>query len=350
MITWYDIFHMRIFWRMIIRIRRRRFTISICILIVISILLIRYGIPYALQRHSPQLFISEKDLSRYANVTWPRRRIPRVIHQTYRTYDIPVIWNISVQSIIETNANEFKYRRWSHADMDAFVQKHEPHFYRNTYVTYKYDMQRIDSFRYVLMFHLGGIYIDMDNGCNHPFHEIVVTMEALDPYSPYLALFSPEDIAGVQTDFMISTAGHPIYKQFISRLHLFNCNFLLHHLTILLSAGPLYASVQERFFKQTDQQVVRILDSKVHRSMFWKTNGGTWYGRDTYILFDLYDNRHRILWYCKIFAICLAVLFVVVTLCRCQRRHFPVKLTIIQSNDYLSLKNSRQRCTLDVSS
>ncbi len=331
---------MQIFRRMLTRIQRWRFTISICILIVISILLIRHGIHYALQRHSPQLSINGKDLARYANVTWPQRRVPRIIHQTYRTYDIPVIWNISVQSIIETNVNEFKYRRWTHAEMDAFVQKYEPDFYWNTYFSYKYDMQRIDSFRYVLMFHLGGIYIDMDNGCNRPFREIVATMEALDPYSPYLALFSPDDVSGLQTDFMVSTSGHPIYKQFISRLHLFNRNFLLHHLTILLSAGPLYASVQEHFFKQTDKQVVRILDNEVHRSMFWKTNGGTWYGRDTYIILHLYYNRHRIFWYCKIFIICLAVLSVVITLCRCQRRHFPVTLTIIQPNDSVSLKNS----------
>ncbi|CAF4185337.1 unnamed protein product, partial [Rotaria magnacalcarata] len=32
------------------------------------------------------------DLFRYANVTWSRRRIPRVIHQTYHTYTIPAIW------------------------------------------------------------------------------------------------------------------------------------------------------------------------------------------------------------------------------------------------------------------
>ncbi|CAF2807074.1 unnamed protein product [Rotaria sp. Silwood2] len=152
------------------------------------------------------------DLSRYANVTWPRQRVPRVIHQTYRTYDIPAIWNTSVQSVITMNAGDFKYRRWSHADMDAFVQQHEPHFYRNTFVNYRYDMQRIDSFRYVLMFYLGGIYIDMDNGCHRPLREFVATMEALDPDSPHLALFPAEDTFGVQTDFVAP----PSYKHIVT--------------------------------------------------------------------------------------------------------------------------------------
>ncbi|CAF1243393.1 unnamed protein product [Rotaria sordida] len=89
------------------------------------------------------------DLSQYGNVTWPQRRVPRVIHQTYRTYDIPAIWNRSVQSVMTMNTGEFQYRRWSHADMDAFVRQREPHFYWNTFVKYRYDMQRIDSFRII---------------------------------------------------------------------------------------------------------------------------------------------------------------------------------------------------------
>ena len=179
--------------------------------------------------------------------------------------------------------------------MDAFVRQHEPEFYRNTYATYRYDMQRIDSFRYVLLFHVGGIYIDMDNGCNRPFRELVNTMEALDPDSPHLVLFPVDEVYGLQSDFMISTAGHPLYKQFISRLHHFNHYFFINHLTMLLSAGPLYASVQERFFNRTDKQVVRFLDIKVYHSMFWKTNGGTWHSRDTQMLLYLYYNRHRLL-------------------------------------------------------
>jgi mannosyltransferase OCH1-like enzyme len=243
-----------------------------------------------------------------------------VIHQTYRTYDIPAVWNTSVKSVIEMNADEFTYRRWSHTDMDTFVQQHEPHFYWNTYVTYRYDIQRADSFRYVLLFHVGGIYIDMNNGCNRPFREIVATMEALNPESPQLALFPAQDTFGVQNDFMIATSGHPIFKQFTSRLHLFHHSFLIHHITILLSAGPRYATFQERLFTRTDKHVVRILENQTFRSMFWKTNGGTWFGRDTIVILNLYHNDDRILWYCKILAIWLAVLFIAIMLYRRQRR------------------------------
>jgi mannosyltransferase OCH1-like enzyme len=244
---------------------------------------------------------------------------------------------------MKMNADEFKYRRWSHADMDTFVREHEPHFYWNTFVSYRYDIQRIDSFRYVLLFHLGGIYIDMDNACHRPFRELVATMEALDPNVTQLALFPAAEVFGIQNNFMISTAGHPIYKQFISRLHLFNHNFLIYHVTILLSVGPLYATIQEYFFKQTDKQVVRTLDNRIYRSMFWKTKGGTWFHRDTLMILYLYYNRHRVLWYCIRFAIWFAALLIVIVLFRKKRRHFLTVLPITVKSYYSSLKNSQRR-------
>lgn len=306
--------------KQIINIRRREIFICTFVLILLLLVLIVRDIRCVIRRCSPAQFLNGTDLSRYANVTWPRRRVPRVIHQTYRTYDIPAVWNASVQSVLQNNADDFQYRRWSHADMDAFVRQHEPEFYWNTYATYRYDMQRIDSFRYVLLFHIGGIYIDMDNGCNRPFRELVNTMEALDPDSPQLVLFPVDEVYGLQSDFMISTAGHPLYKQFISRLHYFNHYFFINHLTMLLSAGPLYASVQEHFFNRTDTQVVRFLDIKVYHSMFWKTNGGTWHGRDTQVLLYLYYNRHRLLWYCKLSSIGLTISCLLIMLHRKQRR------------------------------
>jgi mannosyltransferase OCH1-like enzyme len=240
---------------------------------------------------------------------------------------------------MKMNADEFKYRRWSHADMDTFVRQHEPHFYWNTFVSYQYDIQRIDSFRYVLLFHLGGIYIDMDNACHRPFRELVATMEALDPNSTHLALFSAAEVFGIQNNFMISTAGHPIYKQFISRLHLFNHNFLIYHVTILLSVGPLYVTIQEYFFKQTDKQVVRTFDNRIYRSMFWKTKGGTWFHRDTLMILYLYYNRHHVLWYCIIFAMWIAALLIVIVLFREKRRQYiltALALKIVKIRPFLN--------------
>lgn len=309
------------------------------ILLILFVLFISYIAYRALRRRSMKKFIDETDLFQYANVTWAQRRIPRVIHQTYRTHMIPAVWNATVQSVMKMNADEFQYRRWSHLDMDRFVREHEPHFYWKTFIHYCYDIQRIDSFRYVLLFHLGGIYIDMDDACRRPFRELVATMEALDPHSTHLALLPAGELFGIQNNFMIATAGHPIYKQLIVRLNLFNHNFLIYHVTILLSVGPLYVTIQERCFQQTAEHVVRLLDNRLYRSIFWKTKGGTWFHRDTLMVLYLYYNRHRILWYCMVSAMCFSILICVIVLFKYRRRrsllyvlrHFSIVKLLLQA-------------------
>lgn len=115
------------------------------------------------------------------------------------------------------------------------MREHEPDFYWSTYVIYPYPIRRVDAFRYVLMFYIGGIYIDMDMGCKRLFHELVATFEALDPDSLHLAAFPVTTAPPVEIEFMISTPGNPIYKQFISRLHLFNHYFIIPFWTVLMS-------------------------------------------------------------------------------------------------------------------
>ncbi|CAF1536693.1 unnamed protein product [Adineta ricciae] len=261
----------------------------IFILIVILIISLRF------QRSIDVKYLTKDDLIKYGNVNGSRKRIPRLIHQTYETLNIPPIWNKSIQSILETNSKDFQYIQWTHKQMKFFVKKHEPKFYHQTYVHYKYEMQRIDSFRYVLMYHLGGIYLDMDNGCNYPLESLLTTIETLNPNSTFLVLFPQEDTFGIQTDFIVSTAKHPIFRQFISNLHSFNHYYILHHLTILLSAGPLFATFQERFFRQTNEEIVRILQNQVYKSIFWKTNGGSW----NLILNDIHSYLNPIFLYQK---------------------------------------------------
>ena len=266
-------------------------------------------IRYSVQRRSIRKFIHMADVIRYANETSMRPRIPRIIHQTYRTRDIPPRWNRTVQSVINRNADDFEYYLWSDEDIEEFVRTHESDFYQHTYTKYPYDIQRVDAFRYILMFYRGGIYTDMDNGCNRPFKELVATVESLDPDATHLAGFPTTEASDVNIDFLMSTAGHPIFKQMVSRLHLFNHYFLLPFWTVFFSTGPLFATIQEHFFKASGTNVVRIMDADVYRPYFaWKENGGTWFMQDAEFLSSIGHHR-RLLVLCFILLISVLVAF-----------------------------------------
>jgi mannosyltransferase OCH1-like enzyme len=262
--------------------------------------------------------VYETDVNKYANSNATRSRIPRVIHQIMAytktwAHEVPSTWNASYRSVLAKNVGDFEHHLWTDEEIHMFIQKHEPEFYKNTYITYKYDMQRVDSFRYVLLYHFGGIYVDMDNGCNRPFKDLITTLEALDPNSPHLAAFPRSEAFGVETDLLISTAGHPLYKQLISRLHLFNHYFLFHFWTILVSAGPIYVSIQERLYSSLPQrETVRILDYNVFQPMFiWKSKGHTWIGGDAPFLFYISAKADYILFYWKIFTVTLIVFLLI---------------------------------------
>jgi mannosyltransferase OCH1-like enzyme len=253
--------------------RKKWVTCYVCVLTILILSLTSYyTICYVVRRRSAMRMVYETDVARFANATWARRRIPRLIHQTWSTRDVPLRWNVSHHSVIALNADQFKHHLWTDEEMHAFVQEHEPDFYKNVYITYQYEIQRADSFRYVVLYHLGGIYIDMDNACNRPFNDLLTTLEALDPNSSHLSAL-PQDIAyGIDIDLLTSTPGHPFYKRLITQLHLFHHYYFLHFYTIVLSTGPLYASIQERLFNSSSQEfIVRVLDYPVSHGHFHGT-------------------------------------------------------------------------------
>ena len=49
--------------------------------------------------------------------------------------------------------------------VDAFVKQRAPPAFVRTFARYKLPIQRIDTFRYVLMATVGGMYADLDNEC-----------------------------------------------------------------------------------------------------------------------------------------------------------------------------------------
>lgn len=126
------------------------------------------------RRRSTQVFLNASHIQEYneqqKNVnTAHLQRIPRIIHQTWKTQDVPLHWNQTVATVRQYNADTFEYRLWTDDDMHKFVREKEPYFYEHTFLTYPFNIQRIDAFRYVILYHLGGIYIDMDNGCRRSF-------------------------------------------------------------------------------------------------------------------------------------------------------------------------------------
>lgn len=142
-----------------------------------------------------------------------------------------------------------------------------------------------------MLFHLGGVYLDLDNGCSQSLGGLLTTLEALDQDSTHLAGFPFTEPLGLLNNFMISIAGHPLLAQLISRLHLFDHYFFIDYLTVLLSTDPLYLTIQEHLYHSSKEHVVRLIDEQVANPMFTNCGGGsTWQRRDGKLILDYFYN------------------------------------------------------------
>jgi mannosyltransferase OCH1-like enzyme len=271
------------------------------------------------RRRSPQLFLTASHINEYTQQKHLNNthlhRIPRTIHQTWKTQHVPSHWNGTVESVRQFNANQFEYRLWTDDDMHKFVRLKEPYLYEHTFLTYPLDIQRVDAFRYIILYHIGGIYIDMDNGCRQSFESLLNVLESLDSQSIHHAAFPRTVPVGVSNGFMISTKGHPLFQILISRLSLFNHNYLVNYLTVMLSAGPLYLSINEFYFdKLSTQSEIRVIDENVYSSIYtWHTPGNSWHGRDAKVILYIYHSIRKTppkIFYRFILVISIIILYV----------------------------------------
>ena len=89
--------------------------------------------------------------------------IPKIIHQTWKTHDVPENCRSWIESWKTLNP-EWKHILWSDDELDEFVSKHYPDFL-TIFRGYKLGVQRADAARYLLLHHFGGVYTDIDTEC-----------------------------------------------------------------------------------------------------------------------------------------------------------------------------------------
>lgn len=97
------------------------------------------------------------------------RRIPKIIHQTWKTKRLPTLFQKSQRSWKSKNPN-WEYRFYSDKDCLDFVKKHFPQ-YLSLYQSLCSGVQRSDVFRYLVLYHYGGLYVDMDTTCLRPIDD-----------------------------------------------------------------------------------------------------------------------------------------------------------------------------------
>ncbi|HSI78895.1 MAG TPA: glycosyltransferase [Lunatimonas sp.] len=94
--------------------------------------------------------------------------IPKIIHQTWKTNEIPAKWIPYVKKVQELNP-DWEYKLWTDVDNEDFVKSEYPEFY-DIFMGFSRGIMRADVIRYLIMNKIGGVYLDLDYEVLQPFN------------------------------------------------------------------------------------------------------------------------------------------------------------------------------------
>ncbi|KAI5125013.1 hypothetical protein M0805_007437 [Coniferiporia weirii] len=212
-------------------------------------------------------------------------RIPRIIHQTWKSETLPDRWK-GISQECRDMMPDYEYMLWTDADSREFIAKEYPWFL-DTFDAYTYPIQRADAIRYFVLHHFGGVYLDLDVGCRRRLDRLLVYPVILPKTIP----------VGVSNDLMFAEKGHPFLAQTIHNLVTFDHSWVLNYPTVMFSTGPMFLSAQYGFWTSSHAPTqdmpggeVRILPKSLYgknakvedvpHSFFTHFYGSSWHADD----------------------------------------------------------------------
>lgn len=145
--------------------------------------------------------------------------IPKILHFTWKSEQLPRQMQAYYDDWCRLHP-DWEVRLWTDETMRAFVAEAYPAFIP-TYDAYPKMIQRADSFRYLVLGALGGVYADLDV---EPFKSIegLLHLECFLGIEPLEHIFPDRHHQGVPflltNAFMGSVPGHPLWQEIIARL------------------------------------------------------------------------------------------------------------------------------------
>jgi len=180
--------------------------------------------------------------------------IPKIIHQIWEGREDPL--SDFYQQLGETwkeHHPDWKYEVWGGDRMENFVKNHYPDFV-DIYFNYKYSVHRWDVIRYLILYKIGGMYVDFDYECFESFDRYLTEGKcyfAMEPENHCRAF--GKDIY-FNNALMATPPEHPFFKAIIEHIQITPIRYTKNKtLDVLSSTGPLMlTNLYEKFENKTD--------------------------------------------------------------------------------------------------
>ena len=177
---------------------------------------------------------------------------------------------------------DYEYMFWTDKTIREFMDAHY-HWFIPTFDSYRYPIQRVDAFRYFVLYHFGGIYVDLDIGARQ-------SLDLILPYGLVLPITKP---FGFSNDLMAVRPRHPFMELLMRKLVSANRNYLVPYLTVMASTGPLFMSSQYHWADKEQIADAVAMDGSLYggqRGLIFHVDGSSWHEQDAKYILWLWDN------------------------------------------------------------
>lgn len=156
-----------------------------------------------------------------ASAPMRRQRVPRVLHQTWKTNDIPQELTSYLATWKQYNP-DWEFRFWNDTQGLALIEQHYPWFYKHI-GKFKSGVEKADIMRYFILYHHGGVYADLDMECLRPWEPLLRRHDegfqcvlGAEPHQHAQKQGSRNML--VCNAMMFSVAGHPFWEEVFNKL------------------------------------------------------------------------------------------------------------------------------------
>jgi mannosyltransferase OCH1-like enzyme len=196
-------------------------------------------------------------LKLYSKTTSP---IPKIIHQTWKSHTLPPDYERWSARIREMHP-DYEYKLWTDKDNRDFIKEEYPWFIP-TYDNYDVNIKRVDAVRYFLLYHYGGIYIDLDMTTIRSLDGLIKGEDGTAVFGYQLR--DTEADGSIANAFMASPPKHILFDMIINSLV-----YTKDEKDVIASTGPKFLTKFIRAYKDTD---VRVHQFPVIYNVEWDEN------------------------------------------------------------------------------
>jgi mannosyltransferase OCH1-like enzyme len=185
------------------------------------------------------------------------KSIPKIIHQVWSGIKDPL------PEIFKRFSNTWKeyhpdweYELWDHERMNNFVKNNYPQYWQK-YIQFAYNIQRWDTIRYLILYKIGGVYVDFDSECLEPIDKLLNGRSccfSLEPES-HRARYNKDHF--FNNAFMACKANHPFFEKIISgifyKFDQYQSNSEYKAKNVMESTGPcMLVNLYEEYIHKED--------------------------------------------------------------------------------------------------